>query len=1495
MSTNKPHTKLALLLAACASLSGQASAATTGLWNFDSGDLSATIGLDLGYRGQETIDGTQFGTTAALGIPNINGQVANVMKFPKTTSIFEGYTIYTIADPNGGGNLLNQYTVLMDVYFPTASSGKTRALLQTESFDNAEFFINSADGIGTDGGPFDGTVTGGAWHRLALAVDTAATPPVVAKFIDGVKVAERTLNAGVDSRWALTQFDLLLFSDDNGETELGYINSLQIRDEKMSDIQIAAFGGATADGIPSGAPANPYFISLLPSPETARVPSRSTVSPRPLIEAILEDGVTLLNPASVRVQIDNGPLEMATVTKTGTTTTVRYTAATGFLSAGVHRATVTFEDDAVPPNALGTSWQFAVGPYASFTGGGTPGAVNTRGFVVRTALLPNTLGILNPNTVNRAIKQINGTLLDTNGAVVGNAAFPGLNPDGSHDLDLINFHRDGSAYGAFASDVPFPGIPGVDGGNDYFTTEVLSYLDLPAGIFRLGVSVSTDRTDAATDDGYVLFSGRDIQAPVLGSFFRGNVPAFSASFTTNEFNVVATQAGVYCVRLLFYQTLNDASLEFYTVDEATGDKILINDSTDARALPAYRHTTAPTANKPFTAEINPPAGVSGVSPTLPIEILLQDDLTQVNVASIRLSLNGTLVTPIITQSGGRTRVFYQPNATRANPTNNMLLTYSDNSLPTPMSFTNAWSFTIAVTTDLADNVSGLWNFDFCDLSATIGSPLQYLDGPAGSTAQKTTFGTCTSLGVPLINGEDAKIMGVPGDLSRNIGYIMTHGIAPNGGGTRVNQYTLIMDVFVATTGPGAASLLQVNSLNNTDDGDLFWQGNNFGQGTDGYRGAGTFTAGAWHRVCAAYDEAAVPPVVTKYVDGIKQDDWTAGQGLDHERRALLPTAILFGDGDQDERRAMYVNSIQIRSGKLSDGEMAALGGPSADGIPLNIPATRVTGQWNFDNNINFPSMGGFLAPTVGRPLQYLDGAAGTTFAQTMFGTCSALGIPLINGVDAKVMRVPGNLDRNIGYVMTHGIAPNGGGAKVNQYTLVMDILVEAAGPGAASLLQVNSLNNTDDGDLFWQGNNFGQGTDGYRGAGTFTAGAWHRICIAYDEAASPPVATKYVDGIKQDDWTAGQGLDHERRALLPTAILFGDGDQDERRVMYVDSIQIRAGKLSDAEMAALGSPSGGGIPVVVPKSGVSGQWNFDVSNPFLNGYLAPTVGKALQYLDGPAGATFTKTMFGTCSALGVPLINGSDELVMQVPGDLDRNIGYIMEHLIAPNGGGSRVNQYTLIMDLLINTTGPGAASLLQVNSLNNTDDGDLFWQGNNFGQGSGDGYAGTGILTPGTWHRVCAAYDEAANPPVVTKYVDGIFQDDWNSNQGLDAPRRALQPTAILFGDGDQDERRMMWVNSIQIRAGAMSKAEMAALGAPAAGGIPINVTLPASISALLSFQVSGGNLLLSWPAALTGYVLEYTPDLTTPVWTVISPTPGNCATVPINTSMRYYRLRQE
>ena len=688
-------------------------------------------------------------------------------------------------------------------------------------------------------------------------------------------------------------------------------------------------------------------------------------------------------------------------------------------------------------------------------------------------------------------------------------------------------------------------------------------------------------------------------------------------------------------------------------------------------------------------------------------------------------------------------------------------------------------------------------------------------------------------------------MRVPGTLTRQVGYVMTHGISPNGGGTRVNQYTLIMDVFVAETGSGAASLWQTSSPDNTDDGDLFWQGNNFGQGGGGYNGRGTFTAGEWHRIVAAYDMAADPPVVVKYVDGIKQDDWTANQGLDNPRRSLGPTAILFADGDQDERREMWVNSIQIRNGRISDAEAFLLGGPAPGGIPMELATANVTGQWDFAF--------GDLGASIGTNLRYFDpafdGPDGTTDDKTAFGTTTELGIEGPGGVEASVMRVPGTLSRQIGYVLEHRIAPNGGGTRVNQYTLVMDVFVAETGPGAASLWQTSSADNTDDGDLFWQGNNFGQGGGGYNGRGTFTAGAWHRVVAAYDMAASPPVVAKFVDGIKQDDWTANQGLDNPRRSLAPTAILFADGDQDERREMWVSSVQIRSGRLSDAECVLLGGPTAAGIPVLLPTSTVTGQWDFEF------GDLGATVGSNLAYFDptfdGPEGSTDDKTAFGTTTELGLAGPGGAEARVMRVPGTLSRQIGYIVDHRIPPNGGGTRVNQYTLLMDVFVAETGPGAASLWQTSSPDNTDDGDLFWQGNNFGQGA-EGYNGTGAFTPGEWHRVVAAYDMAANPPVVVKYVDGIFQDNWTANQGLDNPRRSLGPTAILFADGDQDERREMWVSSVQIRNGALAPEQIEALGGPTADGIPLVVVDTAAPPALSVSRDSTGNVILTFTGTL-------------------------------------------
>jgi hypothetical protein len=807
-------------------------------------------------------------------------------------------------------------------------------------------------------------------------------------------------------------------------------------------------------------------------------------------------------------------------------------------------------------------------------------SVADRGFTVRTVQAPQATVVA--NNLVRATRQLNGTLTDETGALVPNEAMPGPNA-GAYFTDTINFEKDATPFdivdlsnNVLWSVTPeaFPGIPGEGLHTDNFATEVIGYLELPAGETTFAISVGTDRTDVNNDDSFLVTAGanpRSFFSPEVATFQRSAPPFTANTHAESQFTVNAPAAGIYPIRILYWQTGLGASLTFYTVDNSTGERVLVNDPSVPTAIKSYRSTTHAAANTPYVAEVSPLPGSEGNSPAASIDAVIADGASTVATSGVKMFLNNVQVTPqTLTKTDGKVLVKFSPNAARTDANNLVRLEFADSLGATR---TNSWSFGIASSGGPSTTVTGQWDFDAGDLRATVGSPLEYF----GTTATGTQFGTTTALGVTNINGVEAKVMRVPGDVNNQIGYVMRHGIAPNGGGTRVNQYTLIMDVMVATNGPGAASLWQTSSTNNSDDGDLFWQGNNFGQGDgDGYEGAEAFTPGEWHRIVAAYDMAANPPVVTKFVDGIKQDDWTSNQSLDNPRRSLLSTAILFADGDQDERREMWVNSIQIRSGKMSDAEIVLLGGPSANGIPATVPKVNVAGQWDFDR--------GDLSPTIGKPLLYLDGEEGLTKAGTQFGTATDLGVAEIDpeGEPARVMYVPGDVIREIGYIMEHGIAPNGGGTRVNQYTLIMDVMVGTAGPGAASLWQTSSTNNTDDGDLFWQGSNFGQGDgDGYEGAEAFTPGEWHRIAAAYDMAANPPVVTKYVDGIKQDDWTANQSLDNPRRSLAKLAILFGDGDQDERREMWVNSIQIRSGKLSDAELESLGGPTPGGIPILL--------------------------------------------------------------------------------------------------------------------------------------------------------------------------------------------------------------------------------------------------------------------------------------------------------------------------
>jgi hypothetical protein len=315
----------------------------SGQWDFNNGDLSAAIGAPLQYvdgAGGATQSGTQFGTTTSFAIPDIAGAAAQVMKFP-SNSVSMGYSMPTPAAGNGNGSLVNQWTLIMDLLFTGQSHSSWRALLQTDPDGsinvNAEFFINPGNGIGVDGA-FAGVVKSNTWHRIGLVVDQSdGGPNQIRKYIDGVEVGVQKAG-GLDGRWALAAgATATLFTDDSGEANGGYVNSIQLRAEALSKSQMVALAGPTAAGIPSALPAIPSFVDKwIPPGDFA---SRDTA-----IGAVIDPGSTTIQDTSISLQLDGQPVASPSITRAGGLITVKKDNPGPFASGTTHTITVTLTD-----------------------------------------------------------------------------------------------------------------------------------------------------------------------------------------------------------------------------------------------------------------------------------------------------------------------------------------------------------------------------------------------------------------------------------------------------------------------------------------------------------------------------------------------------------------------------------------------------------------------------------------------------------------------------------------------------------------------------------------------------------------------------------------------------------------------------------------------------------------------------------------------------------------------------------------------------------------------------------------------------------------------------------------------------------------------------------------------------------------------------------------------------------------------------------------------
>ena len=221
-------------------------------------------------------------------------------------------------------------------------------------------------------------------------------------------------------------------------------------------------------------------------------------------------------------------------------------------------------------------------------------------------------------------------------------------------------------------------------------------------------------------------------------------------------------------------------------------------------------------------------------------------------------------------------------------------------------------------------IIGVWEFNTNNVGlATVGNNLTVV-GTSPTWSASQTYNGRTLTGV---------IDTTPGTGNH---LIATHGIAANGGGTRVNQYSLLFDIRRPNTDQWR-TLFQ-SDITNSNDGDYFVRNSDarLGVGSLGYTETYQMPADQWARVVITSDLAAGGAYRT-YVDGTLVHTHTQ-PALDSDRFSFLPTVLLFGDED-NENQLLSVGAIAMWDQSLTATEVGQLG---FAGTAVPEPSTLAT-------------------------------------------------------------------------------------------------------------------------------------------------------------------------------------------------------------------------------------------------------------------------------------------------------------------------------------------------------------------------------------------------------------------------------------------------------------------------------------------------------------------------------------------------------------------------
>ncbi len=525
------------------------------------------------------------------------------------------------------------------------------------------FRVNITDDTGSNGKQNTTStpvIRDGTWHHVVVTVDRTNVASV---YVDG---ALKTTSSMAPVQGPITPAGLSLNIGQDGTGAYTDGGSADMENVLMDDLGIwrrvlsagevtaiynAGLGGTNLANVP--VIVNPYVNSTVPAgDDTGVAPNLATMT------VVIVDAINALAPNSVRLLLNGVPLA-TTITKNGNASTIVGTV-TNVLPAGINTGSIIFGNNATPQGFFTNTWSFSVASYVTLSPDLRVTADTSKpGFVFN--IFANQANQVNSN--ERTEAALAGLLTDASGAPLPNLAdpaaqgvalAPGSAPNPANapikfeiptviNLNVIG----GSSAGNFPSDGQMPGMPATDGTTDGTAAEILTYLDLPAGITQMGVN---------SDDGFRTTAGKPpqdvLQAFILGEF-EGSRGAADTTFYIN-----VPQAGVYAFRTTWENGNGGADIEWFTV-KPDGTKVLVNDTANG-GIAAYRAATVSTG--PYVRYISPPPvqrQMNQVSSS--VVVVLADGTTALDDSSVQFTLDGSV--PVFTKNrqGSNLTLTYTPS------------------------------------------------------------------------------------------------------------------------------------------------------------------------------------------------------------------------------------------------------------------------------------------------------------------------------------------------------------------------------------------------------------------------------------------------------------------------------------------------------------------------------------------------------------------------------------------------------------------------------------------------------------------------------------------------------------------------------------------------------------------------------------------------------------------------------------------------------------------